>query len=377
MRRTLLTLLAGLALIVGLALWMTSGAAEGPSEGPAPRAGGSAPAAMAARDLADVAAEPQRLEHESPEDVASTAPAEPPAATGADQPPAFAFRGRVVDHLGAPIAGATVIWWPSEAASELYGLTEGMWSDLPERDALPRVLTDRSGRFEVEARHVSGQGFTGLYDDPHLVVVAQDFAIRDHACRAYSGGEYDAGDIALEPGGWLEGRVVDQAGRPIAGARVRPWNPRTRSVKGVASQDESFGLLSGVFAAVVTAPDGTFRTGGLWDGKVQVGIGADGFLDRYFDDYVPVTAGQATRMGDVVLDAGAAVAGVVLDDMGVAVPVRRSSPCPPNPSRTTEVTRRRTRSCPSSWRRRRWRACAPMRTGASSFRASHESTTPC
>ncbi len=318
-KSTLVVLFVGLPLLAGLATWILSGALEdggGARLAEAVRPDARPPNGFAAG--ADDPAAPQPVGLDAPSEPAASAEPETAEAPG-DAEAAFPFRGHVVDHVGAPVAGATVIYWPSEATMPLYGMERTFVSDRSALDALPRAVTGRDGRFAIEGRHRPGSGVTGMFEDPMLVVVAGDFAIRSHDCHAYAGGAYDAGDIALEPGGWLTGRVVDPAGRPIAGVTIRPWNAEGRSLHGVARREEGFTRLSDVFAATRSGDDGRFRTGALWDGRAQVGIEAEGFLSHWIDEKVTITAGREHDLGELVLDPGASISGWVGDSAGSPV----------------------------------------------------------
>ncbi|HEX5010847.1 MAG TPA: sigma-70 family RNA polymerase sigma factor [Planctomycetota bacterium] len=237
-----------------------------------------------------------------------------------DGPPSFTFRGRVVDDAGLPLFGATVVYWPNELTAPSYGVDRKVEVSLVQLAALPHAVAGDDGGFEMTCRFVAGQGTTPSGDDPSLVAMADGYANRTHRCRLYAGGDYDAGVLALVPGGWFEGRVVDGRGQPVGGASVKPGNQRAKALSGVTPDDDPW--LSAVFARTLSGADGRFRTGGLWEGGVQVGVSADGFLDLWFDDYVvlrPITAGRATDLGDVVLDSGVTLSGQVRDGAGAAI----------------------------------------------------------
>lgn len=121
-------------------------------------------------------------------------------------------RGRVIDATGAPVRAARVLATTSENFTEVP-------LDV-ELDALPRrgftlagTTTEADGRFELEA----------LAPGPvRLVVHASGFAphARDRAGRFDCRVDLDLGDVRLEPGLALRGRVVDPRGEPVAGASV-------------------------------------------------------------------------------------------------------------------------------------------------------------
>ncbi|HEX5010845.1 MAG TPA: carboxypeptidase regulatory-like domain-containing protein [Planctomycetota bacterium] len=305
-----------MGLLVGFAFWLGSAGRTEPEDGRAK---------ISANDLTPAASASLPPEADSPAPQPLTQAAESALAQAASQgiarearkPAALStFRGRVVDHLGVPLADATVIYWPNAATSESYGLADSMWSDRAAIEALPRTLTSRDGRFELQGRHISGPDPTGMFVDPMLVVVEGAHAIRSHRCQGFSGGDYDTRDIVLEPGGWVSGRVVDRARRPVAGATIMLSKLRGRSLEGIVGEDASFEVLTGVFASTRSGEDGAFESGELWDGTVQVGVQAEGFLDRWLDDLTAITAGQASDLGDIAMDAGAGLTGIVRDESG-------------------------------------------------------------
>jgi protocatechuate 3,4-dioxygenase beta subunit len=325
--------LGALLLLAAAVLWIAGGAGPGDEgeERDAPvlrRASAAANGAAASSTAAQGApgAGDAGASQAAPDDGRSIALLDPatPAAVHVAAPVAVApefgesvFRGRIVDDAGQPIALATIVYWPNEVSQALYGLDT--LSSGAALDVLPRASSASDGRFEVRGLHREGFGITGMYPWPCLVVLAGDLAIRVQACEGFHGGDFDAGDIALEPGAPLSGRVVDDSGRPVAGAFVVPWSPTGRSLRGVLKGGlGADGLLIGFFAATATDGSGRFRTGALWDGSTELVLTASGFTELRLKD-VPVTAGSRNDLGDLVLGAAALLAGRVQNAGGEPV----------------------------------------------------------
>jgi uncharacterized GH25 family protein len=142
---------------------------------------------------------------------APSAPSAAPAEVSAAKLPSSGagVRGRVLDENGHPIAGATV-----------YATASGDMADLPLDEIDPRMMnwvkrgeakSDAQGNFEVATE---AQGVV------RLGVRAAGFAPLDVE-RPISGEQRQVGEVRLETGVVLEGRVVDSASRPVAGAEVR------------------------------------------------------------------------------------------------------------------------------------------------------------
>jgi protocatechuate 3,4-dioxygenase beta subunit len=108
----------------------------------------------------------------------------------------------------------------------------------------------------------------------------------------------DVGDVALDPGLAIRGRVRDRQGDAIDGATVRALGQEP----GEAGEAEA-----------TSGPDGRFDLGGLRPGRHQVSASAPGFATAF------VTAEAGGEPVDVVMDAGGTIAGRVVDAEGSAV----------------------------------------------------------
>ncbi|MCB9898493.1 MAG: carboxypeptidase regulatory-like domain-containing protein [Planctomycetes bacterium] len=185
--------------------------------------------------------------------------------------------GRVVDALGAPIAGARVQPVPDDALLARRGLgvlsggdsatdsSRSFWRD----DALPSTATDRGGRFalDVEACEVGRSGV--------LAISAPGCATRcvDPAPR-------ELGDLVLQPGRSVSGRLVDRSGAPLAGVRLE------------------LGVGEGGFPLAEDA-DASLAAFALPD-VVRTRSDVDG---RFILDGLPVIAGLVLRLRGLVVDA--------------------------------------------------------------------------
>jgi hypothetical protein len=111
-----------------------------------------------------------------------------------------AFRGRVLDEAGAPLAGA--------------GVVAGSEREITTADCLrqPQARAGDDGAFRLELERA-----------PELLLVAADgrlgLCLEAASLRARDGA-FDCGDLWLPRGDVRHGRVVDAAGAPIAGARA-------------------------------------------------------------------------------------------------------------------------------------------------------------
>jgi hypothetical protein len=111
----------------------------------------------------------------------------------------------------------------------------------------------------------------------------------------------DLGDVELESGLAIRGRVVDKGGSPVGDARIEGFHFR-------------FGASMGRYTAQ-SEPDGAFVLGGLEPGLHELRAEAAG--------YGPATRSVEAGADDVaiVLDPGGAITGTVVDEVGRPVRV--------------------------------------------------------
>ena len=120
-----------------------------------------------------------------------------------------------------------------------------------------------------------------------------------------SGGEYDLGELVLEPDRSIAGRVVDRlSGAPVADAAIRLGGPHT-----FATDVRP--------AGTGTDQDGAFLLGGLPTDSVTVSVWAKGYPAKYVEveedvDYLDVElSAGATIAGSFALPDGTPVAGSI------------------------------------------------------------------
>jgi len=119
--------------------------------------------------------------------------------------------GRVIDPFGNPVIGASVFAaapspWNKGVALYAIDTERSPWIERTE------AVTDDQGRFEIEVEDVGRA---------RVAVRAGGFVPYDGEQGVSVGEARDVGDLALEQSVILSGRVVDRAGRGVAGAELR------------------------------------------------------------------------------------------------------------------------------------------------------------
>lgn len=230
--------------------------------------------------------------------------------------------GRVLDPAGRPVEGATIsfVREPMAMMSRSVVGEEGLPDDL-----LVKTVTDRDGRFSLEGRarqrsnDGGGGGFLSLSRDPQLVVQHESFATLVHECSSLGEQAWDAGDLMVESGAWIVGRVVDSAGRAVAGASVSASSVGEGG-RGGRRGMRMFGMsmFSGLgqqFDAVESGSDGRFTVHGLVPGIAHVTASRKGMRLGSVED-VELEARVPTDIGVIVLEEGVSISGVVLGEDG-------------------------------------------------------------
>lgn len=211
---------------------------------------------------------------------------ESPATEGREQ----RVSGRVLDESGKPVANALV-----------YAAAGGGFDDLALDEIDPAEMpwfrradarTDSAGRFALAPR---------IHARVRLAVRAPGFAPLDLE-RTIAETNPEVGDLVVQRGVVLEGRVIDHLGRPVVGAELR----RRRAGSGPMA---FFGGRGGAVVAKSGA-DGSFRADSIALGPWSLRITSDVAPDK--DE-----SGETVRVGEVVsgitiqLEEGFEIAGVV------------------------------------------------------------------
>ena len=290
-------------LVAGGALLLIPSDAPAPTEATAadsdggPAESGDAPAARP-DELAEIASDADdRAEAPVAESLEAAPDAPLPAAstTRSERLPG-AVVGRVTDQDGEPLAGAEV---QLAGGGRLLLLVP----DMGERSG---STTDDDGRFRIEAR-------AGRHD---LTVGTDLYALFEQSVDLIAGRDTDVGEIQLAPGVRILGRVLDDRGRPVEGARV------TRPVR------RSGGLIrigaSGALAAKTDA-DGRFQILRQAIGPFEFGVDHPAYPRGRFEG-VTERAGELVSGIEVTLSVGARITGRTTGGLeeGLRVAARRA-----------------------------------------------------
>ncbi len=212
--------------------------------------------------------------------------------------PGAHLAGRVVDSQNRPVPEAEVF--------ALDRPTRGLEVDRHLKGQKPTVKTASDGGFLIE-NLPSGQSV-------HLVVRAAGFltaipaAVRPPAAKPLV--------IRLEPEAVLQGRVVEEDGDPVVGARIESrWQ---------ATLPEDSGVRAGepVFRSARSGADGRFDLRGFPAGPVSLSVSATGFVAL---EDVRAQLPRPAEAGELVLtlQRGAILQGRVTTAAGEPVPAAR------------------------------------------------------
>ncbi len=191
----------------------------------------------------------------------SAAAAEPRVAPA---PALLLVRGQVVDETGAPVPGAEISAGAARHRPNERNLVLALEA-RPDRPGLAfapleRALTGADGAFELRVAPTKD-----LY-----VAVRATGRVGVDLVRAAEEGELDLGSLALATAVNAPCRVVDESGRPIAGAEVlrTGWKPL----------DDDVNIEWREALLATSAADGTFVLDGLPLGRTPLEVRAPGFV---------------------------------------------------------------------------------------------------
>jgi len=255
--------------------------------------------------------------------------------------PSVTWSGELRDTEGAPIADARVWIIPNGRTRAAVGLTPqpyaayiGMGMEGPRvmpqisLASMPQAHTDAEGRFVLTAPQlpmpmVLGESAFGL-PEPVLVVAAPGFASLTRRLDVPPASAQELGVVRLEREAIVVGRVVDQRGAGLAGARVGIasliW---LKSQLGDAPLDlrvdRAVRALLPELHETVTDTDGSFRLTGVWPANVRLWARAAGFVRGRATSVVHAAAGRASEPCILRLAPGGQVSGRVVSNEGAAL----------------------------------------------------------
>jgi RNA polymerase sigma-70 factor (ECF subfamily) len=235
---------------------------------------------------------------------------------------AQSIRGRVLDDSGAPISDATIGFVRAERRDvKGIGSLIEVAVDLASGAEILNVgsaSTDADGRFEL------GSLEPAIYDvratrDGYLTAVSENVET----------GADTPVTLRLVASPPLTGRVVTQNGAPVASATVTIRAPRPKgNVRNPAllfAMDAD--LRESKTRSTRSADDGSFVIHPPQRGFCEIIVNAEGFLESR---RVERLGEKELRLGDVIVESGRMLRGIVLHTDGVAigarVEVRRSGP---------------------------------------------------
>ena len=230
------------------------------------------------------------------------------AAVPAGKPLAIALRreatvsGTVVDELGKPVAGARV------AIPRDFG--GGRRMRVMSRSTFAPVETDSGPDGTFSLRRLAPTTTLTVQASKAGFAPARRTGIRLKTGEAVRGVS-----LVLRRGIAAEGIVVDVEGRPVAGAEVRA----ARVEKGRRGFSMMMAGAGREKPDAVSDAKGVFRVGGLEAGRYRVTAEKENLVQKT-PATLDVAEGAENRVAPIVLEAGAAVAGIVRNTRGEPIP---------------------------------------------------------
>ena len=204
------------------------------------------------------------------------------------------LRGRVVNRFGAPVREAKVWLDFGRGGQRVRG---GRDRRVPEP-----VKTDADGRFAFQ-----GQTFKNLRINL-LVVHGQHAPTQFDRNLGEVGSELDLGELAVNDGGELLGRVVDLGGNGIPFAEVRLQADGDNWMRAQRDRDD-------VLPAQQTDANGYYRFANAASGDWRIAASAKKH-ENGTSEQVEASENQRTEVPDLILGPGFELAGVVMDRLG-------------------------------------------------------------
>jgi hypothetical protein len=178
--------------------------------------------------------------------------------------------GRVLDEKNQPMAGVSVSATTSvgrAGASDELTVLLGTLPLAAEAAGLPGQSMGKQGKVRTATTDARGRFVIDEMPPGRLrvdITHPDRLPVRREPIQLGAGGRQDLGDIPLQTGALLAGRVLDESGRPIEGARVeaRP-TAKGPPVRMASDRDGNFTLRvpGGDYALVAAAPA---RAPGSW-----------------------------------------------------------------------------------------------------------------
>ncbi len=320
--------LVALGAVVGLALFLGSsepGDDVSDSGVAAVTEGGSGAGDRAGMELPEgVSSEATSLAPKAVEalDVAAGSPEADPSSGNAQlasAAPQVTLKGRVVDVGGSAIANARVVF---HGQSVILGRGPGRGSSEITLEAPPEVRTNAQGGFQLTVDVPSQETDENLPNflrgGAQLAAAHEAFTTLITETPNLIEGETDLGTLVMSAGTQVVGRVVDEAGRAVADARVsgRHVDDSSRGGRGFMRFFSS--RVVSQYSSFVTGTDGRFLLTGLPPGAAELTAEADGQQIGVLSD-LELVLGNTQDVGDVQLLAGEMIAGYVTDGSGAPV----------------------------------------------------------